>query len=257
MRRLLSFINERWCTPSGYSEVLRLAIPLVMSTGSNTVQQFINRIFLSKFSADALAAALPAGLLSFAFMAFFLGTASYVSTFVAQYKGAGESQKAAKAVWQSIYFSIFASFLMLAFVPLAEPIFRLANHGKAIEGLEIIYFKILTAGAGFSILSNAVSGFFTGLGKAKTIMMVNLISAGINIILDYILIFGKLGFPRLGIVGGGYALVISSFISCIIYFMLFFKKVYRIEYGTLSAWKMDFKLLQRILKFGSIQKHLN
>lgn len=65
LQQVPAILRERWNRPSGYGEVLALAGPLVLSTGTMTVQQFVNRMFLSWYSQDALAASLPAGALSF------------------------------------------------------------------------------------------------------------------------------------------------------------------------------------------------
>jgi len=65
----------------GAGELLKVAYPLILSTASSTVMQFINRVFLAHYSPDALAACVPGGILSFAFLCFFLGTASYTNAF--------------------------------------------------------------------------------------------------------------------------------------------------------------------------------
>ena len=80
-------------------------LSLILSTGSWAVQHFVDRMFLAWYSAEAIAAAMPAGLLNFAIMSFFIGTASYVGTFVAQYYGAGVKARIGPAVWQGVYLS--------------------------------------------------------------------------------------------------------------------------------------------------------
>lgn len=69
--------------------MLALALPLVISTASWTVMNFADRMFLLWSSTEAMAAAMPAGMLYFTMVCFPLGVAVYVNTFVAQYEGAG------------------------------------------------------------------------------------------------------------------------------------------------------------------------
>ena len=77
-----------------------MAFPLILSTSAWTVQQFVDRMFLAWYSPEAIAASMPAGILNFSIMSLFMGTASYVGTFVAQYYGAGRHQRVGPAVWQ-------------------------------------------------------------------------------------------------------------------------------------------------------------
>ena len=64
MNRKLKINNQKWKGSGGYHEVLTIAVPLVLSTGTWGIQQFLDRVFLTWYSAEALAAAVPAGILS-------------------------------------------------------------------------------------------------------------------------------------------------------------------------------------------------
>ena len=96
--------QSRWDGPGGYREVFKLALPMMLSFGSWSLMHFIDRVFLSWYDSDALAAALPAGILSFTLGTFFLGMVGYVNTFVAQYSGANRPERVGASVWQGIYF---------------------------------------------------------------------------------------------------------------------------------------------------------
>ena len=242
---------ERWHNPGGCREVLVLAGPLVLSTGTMTVQQFFNRVFLSWYSPEALAACLPAGALSFTVLCFFIGTVSYANTFVAQYHGAGQPERIARSVWQAIYLALAAAVIVLPFAAAAGPLFDLAGHAPAVRHLESQYFRILVLGGGFAILSSAVSVFFTGLGRTLTVMAVNVTASLINIVLDYLLVFGRLGLPELGIRGAAYATVISSAIGAAIFLALFLFGSQSRKYGVWRARGFDRELALRLLRFGT------
>ena len=83
-------IKQKWNHEAGYRELLVVALPLIVSTGSWSVQQFVDRMFLAWYSPEAMAASMPAGITNFTVMSLFIGTASYTGTFVAQYNGAGQ-----------------------------------------------------------------------------------------------------------------------------------------------------------------------
>ena len=80
---MLSVIQRRWHSRGGYKEVLVLAIPLIVTTSSGSLQSFIDRMFLSWFDSNALAATVPAAFVVMTLTALFLGLASYVGVFVA------------------------------------------------------------------------------------------------------------------------------------------------------------------------------
>jgi len=69
-------ISSRWHSDGGYREFLALAIPLILSTSLWSIQHFVNRMFLTWYSPEAIAAAMPAGLLNLAIVRLFIGTAS-------------------------------------------------------------------------------------------------------------------------------------------------------------------------------------
>jgi len=96
-----------WSRPCGGREVLRLALPLMISAGSWSVMLFVDRMFLFWHSTQAMAAAMPAGVLHFALVCFPLGVAVYVNTFVAQYKGAGRPGRIGVANWNIFPHVIF------------------------------------------------------------------------------------------------------------------------------------------------------
>lgn len=150
---------KRWSKPNGYREVLAISLPLVASMGSITLMQFTDRVFLANYSVDAIAAAMPAGIASFTFIAFFMGVASYTNAFVAQYTGAGAHQRVGAALWQGIWFSIIATCFLASLYFISEPLFQMIGHSPRIQTLEVDYFNILTLGAGLVVLSSAMGIF--------------------------------------------------------------------------------------------------
>ena len=91
-----------WRRPCGGREVLRLAMPLVLSSLSWTLLTFIDRMFLMWWSPDALAASFPAALLWWTLICCPLGICMYANTFVSQYDGAGQREHIGPAVWQAV-----------------------------------------------------------------------------------------------------------------------------------------------------------
>ena len=230
--------------------MLQLALPMILATASSTIQRFVDRMFLGWYSPDALAASLPSGVASFTLACLFFGTAGYVNTFVAQYTGAGRPKRVGAAVWQGMYFSLMAAVVLAACSLFAEPLFELVGHEPSIRPLEADYFRILTLGGGAAVACAALSGFYSGRGRMKVVMWVNVVMTVINVTLNYCWIFGRLGFPEMGMRGAAWATVCSMFISMGIYLVLFLLPENRREYATASSWRIDRELLGRLLRYG-------
>jgi len=243
-------ILNRWKSEGGYRDVLNLAFPLIISTGSVSVLHFVDRMFLTWYSAEAIAASMPASMASQSVMSFFIGITAYISVFVAQYHGAAQYKKVGPVVWQGLYISLAGGIILLGLIPFAETIFSFFGHEPLIQQEEIVYFKVLCFSGFPAIASSALSGYFSGRGKPWPVMWVNCLGTAVNLILDYALIFGNWGFPELGIKGAGIATVIaSSFTVCVFLFIMSAGSQNHV-FHTFKGWKPDINLVKRILKYG-------
>ncbi|OEG70671.1 hypothetical protein ATZ36_16965 [Candidatus Endomicrobiellum trichonymphae] len=247
--KTFTLIKKRWGVVAGYSEFLKIAIPLIISIGAWAFQSFIDRFFLAWYSNTAYAAAVPAGLLNCSIMDIFIGTVSYIDVFISQYNGKKNYKAIGPSVWQSIYLSFFSSLIILFIALFSENIFNLTRHPQDIIFEEVKYFKVLCYGAFPYLSASAIAGFYSGRGKTKTILIVNLAGIILNIFLDYFFIFGKCGFPELGIEGAGIATIISSILMLIIFLLLITSKKNNAMFNT-RKFKPDFNFIKRLIKFG-------
>ena len=240
----------RWNERGGYRDLIKMAFPLILSTGATSLLHFIDRMFLTWFSTASIAAAMPASMLSFTVMSVFIGTAGYVSTFVAQYHGAKRPDRIGPSLWQGLYIALAGGVLIFGLSFAARPIFNFVGHDAAIREDEITYFSILTKGAFFPIAAAAMAGFFSGRGQNWPVMWANIIMLTINVVLDYLFIFGKAGLPVMGIRGAAYATVVAPVASCLLYVSLAFRKEYNRKFKSLSGFRFDKKLISRMIRFG-------
>ncbi|MGL4369046.1 MAG: MATE family efflux transporter, partial [Spirochaetota bacterium] len=247
---MTSFIKKLWFRKNGYRELLATAFPLIISTSTWSVMQFTDRMFLTWYSPASVAASMPAGILNFTLASIFIGTASYTGTFVAQYYGAKQHKKIGKTVWQGIYISLLGSLLVAAAGFASEDIFRFIGHAPEVQSAEAVYFSILCFGSLGPIVSSVFSGFYSGRGDNLPVMWVNILSALVNIVLDYILIFGLFGIPSMGVAGAAIATVISGLVPVLIFSLMIFSGKQNRRFAVLTGWRFDPKLFSRILKFG-------
>jgi MATE family multidrug resistance protein len=169
---------------------------------------------------------------------------------VAQYIGAKRPERVGTAIWQAILFSVVAGALLLALVPLAESVFRLLGHSPELQALEAVYFRIYVGGSGFIVLGSALGSFFTGRGDTVTVMVATALSVAVNIILDYLWIFGHAGFPRMGVAGAAWATVVAYVVYALVLFLLMVRRKYREQFRTLAGCCFDRDLFVRLLRFG-------
>ena len=238
-----------WSRPCGGREVLALALPLVVQTAFWSIMWFIDRMFLAWYSADAMAAALPAGMFFWTMICFPQGIASFVNTFVAQYHGAGRHDRIGLAVKQGIWFGWLMTPLFLVAIPLAPYLFQGAGSTPEIIRQETLYFQTLSLGAGALVISAAMSSFYTGRGLTRVVMLVDVAGSLVNIVLDWVFIFGKLGFPEMGIAGAGLATAIANWSIVLIYWLLMRRSAERCTFG-LNVNTIDWGLIRRLLRFG-------
>ena len=243
-------LRDRWRRDGGYRDFLVVAVPLILSTASWSVQHFVDRVFLTWYSTDALAAALPAGMTSFVFVALFLGIASYVNTFVAQYVGAGRLLRVGPSLWQGAYLAVLSGGVGLGLAAAADPLFEFVGHEPEIRVREATYFRILCCGMAPLTLATAFSCFYSGRGKTWPLLAVNAGTTLVNISLDYVFIFGKLGLPAMGIRGAAWATILAQTFAAVAFVVLVARQPYRRRYATLSGWRFDPGLFRRLLRFG-------
>jgi MATE family multidrug resistance protein len=79
--------------------------------------------------------------------------------------------------------------------------FDLAGHAPALRAYEVDYARALMLGAFPVVLMATLSTFFAGRGQTQAVLRVNLLATVVNVILDYLLIFGRGGFPEMGVTG--------------------------------------------------------
>ena len=119
--------------------------------------------------------------------------------------GSGRPERVGAALWQGGYLAMLSAVAGVLVALMAVPIFDLVGHEEPIRSNEIVYFRILCWGMGPLILSTALACFYSGRGRTWSVLGVNAAATGVNIVLDYGLIFGAWGLPEMGLRGAAWA----------------------------------------------------
>ena len=235
--------------PGGKRELIKLAAPLILSQSFMTVQVFVDTILLSWHDPKEMAASFPAVMWFWLFFGLLQVTAGYVSTFVAQYTGANRPHRVGPAVWQGVHFATIVGILFLVVVPLAPAMIAVGGHEADLQKLETIYLKCLAFAALPMLVMAAINGFFSGRGDTWTVLVIEAFGTLVNILLALVLIFGRAGFPEMGIAGAGWATVAGSWAGVFLALALFLRKKFRAEFRT-ADWRFERPLFARLMKFG-------
>lgn len=215
-------------------ELAILALPMVISNLAYTLLGVTDILFLGRVSATALGAAGLANLVFLTISLVFRGAVNGVTTFVARAYGAKDYVAAGQYL---IHFIIFALLLTPAvvFLPqLYQWFFQIMQPDSTVAQQALVYLHIRNISMPFNLVFTAFIGFLIGIGNTRLPALLSWTAVLINIAANYVLIFGKLGFPALGIAGAAYATVLAIIVQTLLAAVLVFR-FYNEQYQ-LSQW---------------------
>lgn len=230
--------------------LLKLAIPLILTSLIESASPFFGTMFLAELGQGELAAGALVRGLFFALMAVIWGILSTISVLVALKHG----EKNEEAVSQILRDGIILSLLLIppAFLLLwyAAPIFLLFGQNQSVVALAQDYLHALAWGLLPDFMAVVLLQFIIGLGHTRLNMIFILIWVPIAIFLNYVLIFGVFGLPKLGIAGIGWGLTASYWITAtgLIIYLAMSKTYKHYLYSALSASPTRF--LKELLQIG-------
>jgi MATE family multidrug resistance protein len=238
-----------WSRPSGIREVLSIALPMVASTLSWTLMNFIDAMVLFHYvSPAAMSAQFVAAVAWFGALSFFWGVCSYASTFVSQYNGDGQPEKIGPAVWQGVWVAgLFAPVAILS-IPLVPLVFA-AVHDPETARLESTFFQILCWGAPGLLAAQSLEAFFSGRQETWVVMCVDAAAVLVNLVIACILVIGLFGIESWGIHGAAWATVTAQWSRALFFGAIMLLPNNRRAYQTLSA-RLDVPMLRRLVRFG-------
>ncbi|MFL8937113.1 MATE family efflux transporter [Rossellomorea oryzaecorticis] len=174
-----------------------------------------------------------------------------VTPIVAQLIGGGRKKEVPYTVFQGVYAAIFLSLIVLIIgSAVMDPILTGMDLEENVHRVAREYLIALSFGMIPLFVYNVLRSFIDALGLTRVTMFITLLSLPINVVLNYVLIFGKLGFPELGGVGAGYASAITYWVITIVAFWVIHTKspfreffIFKaIQKPSFTKWKEIFKI---------------
>jgi MATE family multidrug resistance protein len=126
----------------------------------------------------------------------------------------------------------------------------LVGHPPEVRADEVVYFRIHAWGGAVFLLSGAISGFYAGRNDNVTLMVAHVAGGVTNAVFDALLVFGLLGFPRMGIAGAAWATVLGHVVQVAMLGVRFFAPRFRHAFGTWRGRNLEIGLLLRLVRYG-------
>lgn len=214
-------IGEQTSVPKRYQkENIRITIdmawPAIVESFFVAFAGLVDSLMVSSLGSYAVAAVGLTTQPKFIGLSLFFALNVAISALVARRKGEGKKDEANRIMYTAIVFVVAAAVLVsILFVSLASSIISLCGSTLETHDSAVTYFRIIMGGMIFNCIQMGVNSAQRGAGNTKITMRTNVTSNTINIIANYLLINGNLGFPALGIRGAALATVLGTVVACI------------------------------------------
>lgn len=196
--------------------VLNMAWPAIIESFFVAFVGLVDSYMVSSLGSNAVAAVGLTTQPKFLGLSLFFALNVSVSALVARRRGEKRQDLANRILITAFCFVIIAAVILgTTFVLLADDIIRLCGSTPETHDLAVAYYRIIMGGMIFNCIQMCVNSAQRGAGNTKITMRTNVTSNIVNVIMNYILINGKLGFPALGIQGAAIATVLGTVVASI------------------------------------------
>ncbi|MGM0951543.1 MAG: MATE family efflux transporter [Pseudomonadota bacterium] len=225
--------------------------PILIAQLAQMANGAIDTIMAGHASAEDLAAVGIGSSLWMPLFLFFMGLLGALQPIISGYNGARTYEKIMPATWQGIYIAAGGTVVMALLLTNVHPVLAILQLEPRTAGITQGYLDAFAWGIPALLLINALRGLTDGLGHTRVIMGFSVLSTLINLPLNYIFIYGKLGLPAMGGVGCGWATTISNGVAAVAMLVYLNRSpVYR-KFHLLADWaKPSWRGIRYILRIG-------
>jgi MATE family multidrug resistance protein len=244
-------ISSRFSIQAEAREFLKLAVPLAGAQIAQAATGFVDTVMMGWLGQDILAAGGLATIIFMSFMMTGVGLISGVSPLVAETYGAKQPQRIGQLTRQGLWIALLLSIPEMMVIANLDGLMRQFGQAETTVILSDSYLSVMACGLFPAISFAVLRGCIVARSKARPVMFIVVAATLFNIIGNYVLGFGKFGFPNLGIAGLEIASVGAHwimFLSLLVY-MLWHKPLH--EYSLFhSLHRINPKILQQLLWLG-------
>lgn len=231
-------------------EILRLAIPSIATFSSMTVTGLLILMIVGKLGAAAIAVVGISNILMYNLWALFSGNQGAINYLVAQNYGAKNMKLGNQRMQIALILSALQAFLLLGasfFLP--HFILDVMGANAAILKLGTPYVQVRMYAMMFTVFNIVFYAYMRATGDTRTPMNISIINSALVVVLTYVLAYGKLGFPNLGVQGAGWSMVAAEGITFLLNVLVYFRFLNE-KYFTRSIVPIEWRQV-RLLLFES------
>ncbi len=234
-----------------YSENLRISLPIILSFAGQSLVQVADSIMVGQTGTTPLAAASLAGTIVMNILVFGIGLSVGLTPFIGKAWANGEYRVASRYFLNSLALNTISGIILTVALLSLAPFLDSFGQPSEVVAIAGPYYSLISLSVIPFMLFLTFKQFMEGTGNTKVAMYITIISNLINIFLNYILIFGNFGAPRLGITGAGVATLIARIAAPLLFYIWLRKDhSYRRFIKLFSGLKVSLKTQIELLKIG-------
>jgi len=230
---------------------VKLAFPVIMGLLGHTIVQLADNIMVGQLGADELAAVSLGNSFVFVAMSLGIGFSTAITPLVAEADGAGNVADGKSALKHGLVLCTVLGLSLFGIILLAKPLIYQMNQPPEVVELALPYLDIVALSLVPLVIFQAFKQFSEGLSQTKYPMYATVLANVINVILNYLLIFGSFGFPKMGIVGAAIGTLVARILMVVyIWYLLNQKQKFQKYITGFNFRKLEKKVLDKIINLG-------
>ena len=230
----------------------QLAAPVMLGMLGHTFVSFVDNIMVGQLGTAELAAVSLGNSFMFVAMSLGIGFSTAITPLIAEADAAKDFKKGKSAFKHGLFLCTFFGILLFLLVYCSKPVMYLMKQPIEVVELAMPYLNFVAISLIPLVIFQAFKQFSDGLSLTKYPMYSTLLGNIINIVLNYLLIFGKFGFPELGIVGAAYGTLVSRIIMVWhIWYLLKGKEKSRAFVTHIKFFVLNRLMLRKLLNLGA------
>ena len=229
----------------------KLAAPVIMGMLGHTFVGLVDNIMVGQLGSAELAAVSLGNSFLFVAMSLGIGFSTAITPLVAEADSEDDFNKGKSAFKHGLFLCIVLSLLLFGMILLAKPLMYLMKQPEEVVVLTMPYLDIIAISLIPLIIFQGFKQFSDGLSLTKHAMYATIAANLINVGINYLLIFGKFGFPKMGILGAGIGTLVSRIAMIIIIWILLKNNQKAKAFVTqIKLFVLDSTMLKRIINLG-------
>lgn len=230
----------------------KLSAPVMLGMLGHTFVQFIDNIMVGQIGTAELAAVSLGNSFMFVAMSLGIGFSTAITPLVAEADSANNFARGKSALKHGLFLCTALGIVLFAMLLFAKPLMYLMKQPIEVVELAIPYLDLVAFSLIPLIIFQAFKQFSDGLSMTRYPMYATILANVVNVFFNYILIFGKLGFPEMGIVGAAYGTLISRFVMvAYLWWLLKGKEKSKAYVTNIKFFVLDKLMLKKMLSLGA------